>query len=108
MLLIGGFTISSALSKTNIDRVIFTRVLYYAGTKPKTVILAFMFVSCFASMLIRYGRYFKDQSFANLDDSNVAAPTLCFTLIRVGPSAPLVGLLLTSVAAYPPDPTSQV
>ncbi|TEB31586.1 SPX-domain-containing protein [Coprinellus micaceus] len=66
MLLIGGFTISSALSKTNIDRVIFTRVLYYAGTKPKTVILAFMFVSCFASMLI----------------SNVAAPTLCFTLIR--------------------------
>lgn len=55
MLLIGGFTISSALSKTNIDRVIFTRVLYYAGTKPKTVILAFMFVSCFASMLIRYG-----------------------------------------------------
>ena len=54
MLLIGGFTISSALSKTNIDRVIFTRVLYFAGTKPKTVLLAFMFVSCFASMLIRY------------------------------------------------------
>ncbi|KAF5342210.1 hypothetical protein D9611_001188 [Ephemerocybe angulata] len=66
MLLIGGFTISSALSKTNIDRVIFTRVLYFAGSKPKTVLLAFMFVSCFASMLI----------------SNVAAPTLCFTLIR--------------------------
>ncbi|KAF9448494.1 Sodium/sulfate symporter [Macrolepiota fuliginosa MF-IS2] len=66
MLLIGGFTISSALSKTNIDRVIITRVLSFAGTKPRTVLLAFMCVSCFASMWI----------------SNVAAPTLCFTLIR--------------------------
>jgi phosphate transporter len=54
MLLIGGFTISSALSKTNIDRLIFTRVLYFAGSKPRTVLLAFMFVACFASMLIRY------------------------------------------------------
>jgi phosphate transporter len=67
MLLIGGFTISSALSKSNIDRVLITRVLSLAGTRPRTVILAFMAVSCFASMWI----------------SNVAAPTLCFTLIRV-------------------------
>ncbi|TFK34530.1 SPX domain-containing protein [Crucibulum laeve] len=67
MLLIGGFTISSALSKTNIDRVIITRVLALAGTRPSTVLLAFMGVSCFASMWI----------------SNVAAPTLCFTLIRL-------------------------
>jgi len=37
-----------------------------AGSKPQTVLLAFMFVSCFASMWI----------------SNVAAPALCFTLIR--------------------------
>ncbi|KAJ3518184.1 hypothetical protein NLJ89_g10 [Agrocybe chaxingu] len=66
MLLIGGFTISSALSKTNIDRVLITRVLNLAGTRPSTVLLAFMGVSCFASMWI----------------SNVAAPTLCFTLIR--------------------------
>ncbi|KIL65820.1 hypothetical protein M378DRAFT_197907 [Amanita muscaria Koide BX008] len=66
MLLIGGFTISSALSKTNIDKLIITRVLHMAGTKPTRVILAFMGVSCFASMWI----------------SNVAAPTLCFTLIR--------------------------
>ncbi|KAG6828999.1 hypothetical protein H0H92_005976 [Tricholoma furcatifolium] len=66
MLLIGGFTISSALSKMNIDRVIITKVLSLAGTKPSTVLLAFMGVSCFASMWI----------------SNVAAPTLCFTLIR--------------------------
>lgn len=66
MLLIGGFTISSGLSKTNIDRILITRVLSLAGTKPRTVLLAFMGVSCFASMWI----------------SNVAAPTLCFTLIR--------------------------
>ncbi|KAF7327088.1 SPX domain-containing protein [Mycena kentingensis (nom. inval.)] len=66
MLLIGGFTISSALSKTAIDRVLITRVLALAGTRPATVLLAFMGVSCFASMWI----------------SNVAAPTLCFTLIQ--------------------------
>ncbi|KAH8829948.1 SPX domain-containing protein [Flagelloscypha sp. PMI_526] len=52
MLLIGGFTISSALSKTNIDRMLITRVLSVAGTRPRTVLLAFMGVSCFASMLI--------------------------------------------------------
>lgn len=67
MLLIGGFTIASALSKTNIDKVLITRVLALAGTRPSTVLLAFMGVACFASMWI----------------SNVAAPTLCFTLIKV-------------------------
>ncbi|CAE7121172.1 unnamed protein product [Rhizoctonia solani] len=66
MLLIGGFTIASALSKTNIDRVLITRVLSIAGTRPSVVLLSFMAVSCFASMWI----------------SNVAAPTLCFTLIK--------------------------
>ncbi|KAJ3935290.1 MAG: SPX domain-containing protein [Lentinula lateritia] len=66
MLLIGGFTISSALSKTSIDRILITRVLSLAGTRPSVVLLAFMCVSCFASMWI----------------SNVAAPTLCFTLIK--------------------------
>lgn len=66
MLLIGGFTIASALSKTNIDRVLVTRVLSLAGSRPSTVLLAFMGVACFASMWI----------------SNVAAPTLCFALIR--------------------------
>ncbi|KAN0133328.1 sodium/sulfate symporter [Lactarius tabidus] len=66
MLLIGGFTIAAALSKTNIDRVLITRVLSLAGTRPSVVLLAVMGVACFASMWI----------------SNVAAPTLCFTLIR--------------------------
>ncbi|KAI0288956.1 SPX domain-containing protein [Russula brevipes] len=66
MLLIGGFTIAAALSKTNIDRVLITRVLSLAGTRPNVVLLAVMGVACFASMWI----------------SNVAAPTLCFTLVR--------------------------
>jgi len=57
MLLIGGFTISSALSKTNIDRVLITKVLSLAGTRPSTVLLAFMGVSCFASMWIRFVDY---------------------------------------------------
>ncbi|KAI0319073.1 SPX domain-containing protein [Amylostereum chailletii] len=66
MLLIGGFTIAAALSKTSIDRLLITRVLSLAGTRPSVVILAVMGVACFASMWI----------------SNVAAPTLCFALVR--------------------------
>lgn len=85
MLLIGGFTIASALSKTNLDRVLITRVLSLAGTRPNTVLLAFMGVSCFASMWIRRVTDLPLVNSANLNiyDSNVAAPTLCFTLIRV-------------------------
>ncbi|KAI5886234.1 Sodium/sulfate symporter [Schizophyllum commune H4-8] len=87
MLLIGGFTISSALSKTSIDRLLITRVLSLAGTRPRTVLLAFMGVSCFASMWI----------------SNVAAPTLCFTLIRpilrtLPPKAPFGPCLILAIA----------
>lgn len=66
MLLIGGFTIAAAVSKTGIDKILVTRVLSLAGTRPNVVILTFMAVSCFMSMWI----------------SNVAAPTLCFTLIQ--------------------------
>ncbi|PPQ83985.1 hypothetical protein CVT25_000531, partial [Psilocybe cyanescens] len=94
MLLIGGFTISSALSKTNIDRVLITRVLSLAGTRPSTVLLTFMGVSCFASMWIRYTLFLRSGIFhcpqflchetdnVGYSHSNVAAPTLCFTLIR--------------------------
>ncbi|KAH7906949.1 SPX domain-containing protein [Hygrophoropsis aurantiaca] len=87
MLLIGGFTISSALSKTNIDRMLITRVLSLAGSKPNSVLLAFMGVSCFASMWI----------------SNVAAPTLCFTLIRpilrtLPPKSPFGPALVLAIA----------
>ncbi|KAF8339631.1 SPX domain-containing protein [Cantharellus anzutake] len=87
MLLLGGFTLSSALSKTNIDRILITRVLSLAGTRPSTVILAFMGVACFASMWI----------------SNVAAPALCFALIRpilssLPPKSTFAPCLIMSIA----------
>jgi phosphate transporter len=83
MLLIGGFTISSALSKTNIDRILITRVLSFAGSRPSSVLLAFMGVSCFASMWIRLVTPTHTPRLLLTRLSNVAAPTLCFTLIRV-------------------------
>ena len=67
MLLLGGFTIAAALSKGKIDKRIATFVLSKAGTRPRTVVVANMFVAAFASMLV----------------SNVAAPVLCFSIIEV-------------------------
>ncbi|KAI0394620.1 SPX-domain-containing protein [Xylariaceae sp. FL0594] len=66
MLLLGGFTVAAALSKCRIDKRIATFVLSKAGTQPRTVLLANMFVAAFASMLV----------------SNVAAPVLCFSIIE--------------------------
>ncbi|KAJ2233813.1 low-affinity phosphate transporter [Coemansia sp. RSA 485] len=66
MLLLGGFALAAALSKHDIARIIASWVLSKAGTNPKSVLLANMFVATFASMWI----------------SNVAAPVLCFSLIR--------------------------
>jgi phosphate transporter len=66
MLLIGGFTIAAVLSKTRLDVMTATRILNAAGTKPSVVLLVLMFVATFASMWI----------------SNVAAPTLCYALIK--------------------------
>ncbi|GAA5886837.1 hypothetical protein JCM16303_005724 [Sporobolomyces ruberrimus] len=65
MLLLGGFTLAAALSKQNIDKVLATKVLSFAGTRPRSVLFAYMCVACFASMWI----------------SNVAAPVLCYSLI---------------------------
>jgi phosphate transporter len=67
MLLLGGFTLAAALSKCKIDKRLATFVLSKAGTRPRTVLIANMFVAAFASMLI----------------SNVAAPVLCFSIIEV-------------------------
>lgn len=67
MLLIGGFTIAAVLSKTRLDVMTATRILNAAGTKPSVVLLVLMCVATFASMWI----------------SNVAAPTLCYALIKV-------------------------
>ncbi|RPA86965.1 SPX-domain-containing protein [Ascobolus immersus RN42] len=66
MLLLGGFTIAAALSKYDIAKLFATTILNKAGTKPKVVLVANMFVAMFASMWI----------------SNVAAPVLCFSLIE--------------------------
>ncbi|KAJ1886998.1 low-affinity phosphate transporter, partial [Kickxella alabastrina] len=66
MLLLGGFTLAAALSKHDVARIIASWILSKAGTNPKTVLLANMLVATFASMWI----------------SNVAAPVLCFSLIR--------------------------
>lgn len=66
MLLLGGFTLAAALSKCRIDKRLATLVLSKAGTSPRTVLVANMFVAAFASMLI----------------SNVAAPVLCFSIIE--------------------------
>ncbi|KAI0466070.1 SPX domain-containing protein [Xylaria cf. heliscus] len=66
MLLLGGFTVAAALSKCKIDKRIATFILSKAGTRPRTVLVANMFVAAFASMLV----------------SNVAAPVLCFSIIE--------------------------
>jgi di/tricarboxylate transporter len=67
MLLIGGFTIAAVLSKTRLDVMTASRILNAAGSKPSVVLLVLMCVATFASMWI----------------SNVAAPTLCYALIKV-------------------------
>ncbi|KAG2109216.1 hypothetical protein DEU56DRAFT_940046 [Suillus clintonianus] len=52
MLLIGRFTIYSALSKANIYRILITSVLSLAGSKLSSVLLNFIGVYCFASLWI--------------------------------------------------------
>ncbi|OAA44320.1 spx [Metarhizium rileyi] len=66
MLLLGGFTLAAALSKCKIDKRLATLILSKAGTQPRTVLVANMFVAAFASLLI----------------SNVAAPVLCYSIIE--------------------------
>ncbi|KAJ9083582.1 low-affinity phosphate transporter [Entomophthora muscae] len=66
MLLLGGFSLASALSKHHIAKKLASMVLSYAGNEPNRVLLANMAVATFASMWI----------------SNVAAPVLCFSLIQ--------------------------
>lgn len=82
-LLLGGFTLAAALSKYGIDKVLATRVLQYAGTRPSIVLLAHMLVACFASMWI----------------SNVAAPVLMFSLVQP---------ILRNLPSHSPYATSMV
>ncbi|RCH91994.1 low-affinity phosphate transporter [Rhizopus azygosporus] len=65
MMLLGGFALAAALSKYGIAKAFASHVLSRAGTRPRWVLLAIMFVSGFLSMFI----------------SNVATPVLCFSLI---------------------------
>lgn len=65
-LLLGGFTLASALSKYNIAKMLSTKILASAGTSPKVVLLTLMFVATFLSMWI----------------SNVAAPVLCYSIAQ--------------------------
>ncbi|KAI3628087.1 PHO91 [Malassezia furfur] len=86
-LLLGGFTLAAALSKYGIDKVLATRVLRLAGTKPSVVLLAHMLVACFASMWI----------------SNVAAPVLMFSLVQpilrnLPPKSPYATSLVMGIA----------
>ncbi|KAI8060296.1 SPX domain-containing protein [Gongronella butleri] len=66
MMLLGGFSLAAALSKYGIAKAFASHVLSRAGTRPRWVLLAIMFVSAFLSMWI----------------SNVATPVLCFSLIN--------------------------
>ena len=94
MLLLGGFTLAAALSKQNIDKVLATKVLSLAGTKPRSILLAYMCVACFASMWI----------------SNVAAPVLCYSLIQVRPSlsSPIFATDCPTIVAYSTNSARQI
>eukprot|EP00300_Choanocystis_sp_HF-7_P003633 c12766_g1_i1.p1 GENE.c12766_g1_i1~~c12766_g1_i1.p1 ORF type:complete len:802 (+),score=175.53 c12766_g1_i1:23-2407(+) len=65
LLIIGGFSIASALSKYQLDSAIATFVLSRSGTKPKRVAFAVMLVGAFLSMFL----------------SNVASPMLCISVL---------------------------
>ena len=84
MLLLGGFTIAAALSKYHIAKLIATFVLSKAGTRPRTVLIANMFVAMIASMWI----------------SNVAAPVLCLSIIQV--QLPLLSATKQALIDYSP------
>lgn len=66
LMLLGGFSIAAALSKYGIAKAFASHVLSRAGTRPRWVLLAIMFVAAFLCMWI----------------SNVATPVLCFSLIN--------------------------
>jgi len=86
-LLLGGFTLAAALSKYGIDKILATKILRLAGTRPSLVLLAHMCVACFASMWI----------------SNVAAPVLMYSLIQpilrnLPPASPYAASLIMGIA----------
>ncbi|OAD77349.1 hypothetical protein PHYBLDRAFT_176930 [Phycomyces blakesleeanus NRRL 1555(-)] len=100
MMLLGGFALAAALSKYGIAKAFASHVLSRAGSRPRWVLLANMFVAGFLSMWI----------------SNVATPVLCFSLINpilrtlpdgspVGPCL-LLGIALASCIGGMTSPIS--
>jgi anion transporter len=87
MLLIGGFSIASALSKHGIAKRLATMVLGRAGRNPAVVLIVIMAITTAASTFI----------------SNVAAPVLVFTLVQpllraLGTEDPLAKSIVLGVA----------
>ncbi|KAK9761453.1 low-affinity phosphate transporter, partial [Basidiobolus ranarum] len=87
MMLLGGFALAAALSKYGIAKAFASHVLSRAGTRPRWVLLAIMFVAAFLSMWI----------------SNVATPVLCCSLIdpimrTLSDNSPVARCLLLGIA----------
>ncbi|KAI7862321.1 Sodium:sulfate symporter transmembrane region-domain-containing protein [Spinellus fusiger] len=100
MMLLGGFSLATALSKYRIAKAFASHILSYAGTRPRWVLLVNMLVAAFLSMWI----------------SNVATPVLCFSLVgpilrtlphhsRVAPCL-LLGIALASCIGGMTSPIS--
>lgn len=66
MILLAGFTLSAALAKYDVAKVLASWLLAFAGTKPRNVLLMAMSVVFFLSMWI----------------SNVASPVLTYSLMK--------------------------
>lgn len=90
MLLLGGFSIASALEKYHIDRMLSMAVLKRSGASPIRLLFAVMFLVTLSSMWL----------------SNIAAPVLCYSVLspilqRLPLDSPLVKAIVigTAVAA---------
>src|SRR5688572_21524795 len=51
-LLLGGFFLGSAMSKTRLDEKLLRLTLHLSGTKPRNIVIALMFTTMVASMLM--------------------------------------------------------
>jgi phosphate transporter len=87
MLLLGGFSLASALSKYGIAKMLATTILGRVGRNPGVILLVVMVITTLASFVM----------------SNVAAPVLTFSLIQpllraLGVDHPLAKSLVVGVA----------
>mmetsp|Transcript_43974 Transcript_43974/g.71540 ORF Transcript_43974/g.71540 Transcript_43974/m.71540 type:complete len:707 (-) Transcript_43974:196-2316(-) len=87
MLVLGGFTMASALSKYDLDKRLAVFVLSKAGSHPMLILFTIMLMAVFLSMWI----------------SNVAAPVLCVSLVQpimkdLPKNSPYIKALLLGIA----------